>query len=469
MLKNTDEKARKRVAFHNLGCKVNSYETEILLQKFREKGYEIVTFEQKAEVYVVNTCTVTQIADKKSRQMLRRARKINPEAVVVAAGCYVETGAEALVEEGTVDLAVGNTEKGQIAELVERLLRERADGLSREPRLFLHADADSGEPSACSVYTTGECLTGISRTRAFIKIQDGCDQFCSYCVIPYARGRAKSRETAEIVAEVAGLAARGVQEVVLTGIHVSSFGQRERGRFDGEKLIDLIGQLSETPGLERIRLGSLEPRLITQETARAFAELSDRSKGGRLCPHFHLSLQSGCNETLFRMNRHYTSAQYAASVACLRESIDRPAVTTDVIVGFPGETEEEFAETCRFLEDLSLYEIHVFPYSRRTGTVAAGMPGQVLRAEKERRGGVLLRMTASQARDYRASFLGETLRVLWEEEEEIDGRRCLTGHTERYLKAAVPVEEAGQRGDVCGMISEIAARTLSADGTVLLP
>ncbi len=431
------KKNGKRVAVHNLGCKVNSYEAELMLRDLEARGYEIVPFEETADVYIVNTCTVTQIADKKSRQMLHRARRRNPDALVVAAGCYVETGEHAIEEDGSVDLAITNREKPFIAGIVETYLET---GEIRKPVM---PDEQENDRTCFS----GQILTSCSTERAFIRIQDGCDQFCSYCVIPYARGRARSRDRDEILREVHALTESGVREIVISGIHLSSYGQLAPQRFNSRALTDLLGRIAEIDGVKRIRLGSLEPRLIDAETARELGRLCDPAEGGKLCPHFHLSLQSGCDETLRRMNRHYTAAEYAAGAALLREAIDRPALTTDVITGFPGETEEEFEQTRRFLGELALYEIHVFPYSVRKGTVAATLPGQNPRSVKEARSAVLLALTAAQARAYRESFLGQEAEVLWEEEEEIAGRRVLTGHTRRYIKAAVP---AGSRrpGDI---------------------
>ena len=449
-------KMQKRVALHNLGCKVNSYETERMTQDFRRAGYEIVSFTEPADICIVNTCTVTQIADKKSRQMLRRARRANPEAVVVATGCAVETDGAPIPD---VDLFVGNLDKGRIVAIVEEYL---TTGQGREIRR-MPRDPVSYAADGCGSALTDKTTT----TRGFLKIQDGCDQFCSYCIIPYARGRIRSRDPEDTLREVRALAEQGVQEIVLNGIHLSSYGQEQSpaGAFDAGPLLDLILRCAEIPGLKRIRLGSLEPRLITPDTARAFAQIP------ALCPHFHLSLQSGCDATLKRMNRHYSADRYAESVAALREAYDRPAITTDVITGFPGETEEEFQETVRFLTDLKLYEIHVFPYSVRPGTVAASLPDQIRRAEKERRSAVLLALTAGQAHTYRESFLGEQLCVLLEEEEEIGGGRYLVGHTERYVRAAVRIGEAGGilRGeDAHNRLVRGAAEGFLSDDTILL-
>ncbi|MCR5093645.1 MAG: tRNA (N(6)-L-threonylcarbamoyladenosine(37)-C(2))-methylthiotransferase MtaB [Lachnospiraceae bacterium] len=436
------EKDKKVVAIYNLGCKVNHYEAEMMEQHFRENGYEIVPFEEKADIYVVNTCSVTQIADKKSRQFLARARRNNPDALVVAAGCAADVGA--LRREGTelCDLIVPNMKKREIVQLVEAYASGREDGLRLgEPRKEV---PDEGSAAMTGCFQEG-LLQKSSNMRAFIKVQDGCDQFCSYCIIPYARGRSISRSREEIVSEVEGLAARGVREIVLNGIHLSSFdGGRKEDAF-GPALFALVETLSQISGLERIRLGSLEPRLIREETAEVIGRLV---RDGKLCPHFHLSLQSGCDETLRRMNRHYTAKQYAQGVALLRDKIDRPAVTTDVITGFPGETEEEFVQTRRFLEELSLYEIHVFPYSRRAGTVADRMPDQLTRTVKEERSRQLLDLTAAQSKAYRTSFLGEKLTILAEEEVVLDEKRYLIGHTERYVMAAYPADRGGAPGEL---------------------
>ncbi|MDO4284721.1 MAG: tRNA (N(6)-L-threonylcarbamoyladenosine(37)-C(2))-methylthiotransferase MtaB [Eubacteriales bacterium] len=438
----------KSVAFHNLGCKVNSYETDVMQQKLLESGFCVVPFDKKADVYVINTCTVTNIADRKSRQMLHRAKKLNPEALVVAVGCYVETDPEKVALDPAIDLAIGNNKKGEIAELILTWMEQREERAGKEAGEQAHRTGDSqagdGKADASAAMDKTMCgatmedlthapayeemrLTSPGHTRAYIKIQDGCNQFCSYCIIPYARGRIRSRKREDILEEVRRLAEVGVREIVLTGIHISSFGL-ERG---GPELAQLLEELQEIRGIGRIRLGSLEPRIVTEEFAARIAALS------KVCPHFHLSLQSGCDETLCRMNRRYTTREYAQSVERLRRYFRNPAICTDIIVGFPQETEEEFAETMAFVEEIRFYEIHVFKYSVRRGTAAARMAGQIPEAVKAQRSDRLLAVTARQAAEYRAQFVGKREELLLEEEIEINGTRYLTGHTTRYVQGVI--------------------------------
>ena len=409
----------RTAALHNLGCKVNSYETEAMQQLLEEAGYEIVSFHEKADVYIINTCSVTNIADRKSRQMLHRAKKQNPEAVVVAAGCYVQSAAEELKADLAVDVIIGNNKKQDLVPILEEYFKDRTDSshvieineTHEYERLSIHKIAD--------------------HTRAFLKVQDGCNQFCSYCIIPYTRGRVRSRRPEEIVAEVRELAAAGYQEVVLTGIHLSSYGVDFKEE-ENENLLSLIRQVHEVEGIRRIRLGSLEPRIITDDFAKALASMP------KFCPHFHLSLQSGCDETLKRMNRHYTTEEYAAGCDILRRYFDNPAITTDVIVGFPGETEEEFEATKAFLERIGFYEMHIFKYSRRAGTRADRMPEQVPEQIKNVRSEALLLLEKQMSKAYRESFLGKKKTVLLEEKTEIGGRAYMIGHTMEYVKAVVP-------------------------------
>jgi threonylcarbamoyladenosine tRNA methylthiotransferase MtaB len=453
----------KRVAFHNLGCKVNSYELDIMRQILRDEGFAEVSFQEEADIYVVNTCTVTNIADRKSRQMLHRAKKQNPQSVVIAVGCYVETDPARVEADDAIDLVIGNNKKTQIGQILRDFLEKR-EGLKEA------AGKEGPKPSfredlTCAPSFEEMHLTSPGHTRAYIKIQDGCNQFCSYCIIPFARGRIRSRARSEILREVRGLVAGGIREVVLTGIHVSSYGldlaadseeeEADTGRrnrvpgavpFDpdraGSALLGLLAELNAVEGLKSIRLSSLEPRIMTE---RFIAALSGLEK---VCPHFHLSLQSGCDATLRRMNRHYTTAEYMQSVELLRKYYDRPAVTTDVIVGFPGETEEEFEATCAFLEEIRFYEIHVFRYSRRNGTAAAKMPNQVPESVKALRSDRLLAMTAAQAADFRAQFEGEEETILLEEICEHGGTSYWTGSTARYVTGAVPAGQLQQGG--CG-------------------
>lgn len=449
----------KRVALHNLGCKVNSYELDVIGQKLKEKGFIIVPFDEKADVYMVNTCTVTNIADRKSRQMLHQAKKRNPEAVVVAIGCYVQTGTEQALADGAVDLVIGNNRKKDAAEILVEYLEtaeapgraDQKDGTGRQDSpdrtdgtdaadkpdktLGGRTLADIGSDTA---YEEIQLTETAGHTRAYIKIQDGCNQFCSYCIIPYARGRVRSRREEDILREVRGLVSAGYREIVLTGIHISSYGL---GFADGknppagepfpyERLLHLLRELNTIEDLARIRLGSLEPRIVTPAFV---AEL----KGiGKLCHHFHLSLQSGCDETLVRMNRHYTAREYLEKVQLLREAFGNPAITTDVITGFPGETEAEFERTRQFLEAVNFYEMHVFPYSRREGTVAAARKDQVPEAVKKKRSEILLALAKKQAKAFRESYIGESVEVLFEERKEIDGVSCQVGYTGEYIRAA---------------------------------
>lgn len=429
----------KSVAFHNLGCKVNSYETDVMQQKLLENGFCIVPFDEKADVYVINTCSVTNIADRKSRQMLHRAKKQNPDAVVVAVGCYVETDPERIRLDPAIDLAIGNNRKNEIAECILQLLEEREGRKAADCRILANL---TDHP----VYEEMQ-LTAPGHTRAYIKIQDGCNQFCSYCIIPYARGRIRSRLQEDVLQEVRGLAKDGVKEIVLTGIHISSYGLDR----EGSELLELLQKLQNVEGIERIRLGSLEPRIITQEFAREAGKLT------KLCPHFHLSLQSGSDTVLKRMNRHYTTMEYARSVERLRSVFDRPAICTDIIVGFPGESEEEFTETMDFVRQINFYEIHVFKYSMRHGTVAAQRKDQIPESIKAQRSDSLLEVTGQQAKAYRDGFLGQEEEILLEEEMAAEGKTYLCGHTMRYVKGAVPTAQGLQPGMIVRgqFISEI--------------
>ena len=437
----------ENVALYNLGCKVNSYEMEVMRQMFREKGYRIVSFDEKADIYIVNTCTVTNIADRKSRQMLHRARQLNPDAVVVAVGCYVQTGREAVEKDPAVDLAVGNNRKKDIVAILEAYLRERKDKTLGGATIL--DIARTYEYEEMQLKGTAE------HTRAYIKIQDGCNQFCSYCAIPYARGRGRSRRQEDILREIRGLAEAGYREAVLTGIHISSYGIDFNG---SSRLVELVEGIGEIPGLDRIRLGSLEPRIVTPETAKRLAAIP------QLCPHFHLSLQSGCDATLKRMNRRYTTGEYYKSVEALREAFHEPAITTDVIVGFPGETEEEFARTKEFLEKVRFYEMHVFKYSRRAGTAAASMPDQVPEPMKAQRSGQLLDMEKQQSEAFRRRYIGRTVEVLLEEERRMEGRTYCIGHTKDYVKVAVDTTERTEKdGIAINGLAEVRVRGFLTD------
>lgn len=425
----------RKAAFHNLGCKVNSYETEAMQQLLEDAGYEIVPFQEGADVYIINTCSVTNVADRKSRQMLHRAKKMNPSAAVVAVGCYVQAAGAELKKDEAVDLIVGNNQKKDLVQILDDYFADHENsgeildiGHSQEyEELHIRWIAD--------------------HTRAFIKVQDGCNQFCSYCIIPYTRGRVRSRRPEDIEHEVRGIAEAGYKEIVLTGIHLSSYGVDFKDE-QQENLLTLIKRLDQIPGIERLRLGSLEPRIVTREFAKELARLRT------ICPHFHLSLQSGCDATLKRMNRRYNAAEYQACCEILREEFDNPAITTDVIVGFPGETEEEFAETERFLKAIHFYEMHIFKYSRRAGTRAADMPDQVPEGTKSVRSDILLALEKQQSLEYRGRFLGTEEEILLEEPIEIDGTKYMMGHTRQYVKGAVPYEEGLKNKTVKGIFTK---------------
>ncbi len=404
------QRAMKKVALHNLGCKVNSYEIEVMQQMLMEQGFEIVPFEEKADVYIVNTCSVTNIADRKSRQMLHKAKRENPEAIVIAAGCYAQTRPEEEILADGVDLIVGNNKKKDIVSIINQYF----EGICQETKIDIN---HTNEYEQMTLTNTAE------HTRAYIKVQDGCNQFCSYCIIPYARGRVRSRKRQEVLDEIKNLSEKGYCEFVLTGIHLSSYGLDTE-----DTLIDLIEAVHKLPGVRRIRLGSLEPRFVTEEIAKRMSGLE------KLCPHFHLSLQSGCDATLARMNRHYTTNDYMEGVRYLRKYFQKPAITTDVIVGFPGETEEEFALTKEFLRKVEFYEMHVFKYSKRQGTRAAVMQAQVPEEVKTLRSNELLKMTAEDKRRFEEEIIGHTLEVLMEEETEVEGVRCQTGLSKEYVK-----------------------------------
>ena len=410
----------KKVALHNLGCKVNAYETEAMQEILEQNGYEIVPFEEKADAYIVNTCSVTNMADKKSRQMLHRAKKMNPEAVVIAAGCYVQSAGEELLKDTSVDILIGNNEKVNLPSILENWEKEHKP-------LYVHdLTREHTYEELTLSHTAGH-------TRAFMKIQDGCNQFCTYCIIPYTRGRVRSRRLSDIVAEAGRLAENGYQEVVLTGIHLDSYGTDLE---EHENLLTVIQEIAKIDGIKRIRLGSLEPRIMTEEFVAGLAAEE------KLCPHFHLSLQSGCDATLKRMNRRYSAEEFRQCCERLRRHFDDPALTTDVIVGFPGETEEEFTATVEFLKDICFYETHVFKYSRRKGTKADRMPDQIPEQIKNERSDVLLALTEKNSGEYRKKLLGRTVKVLLEEESTIGGTTYLTGHTREYVKVAVAPETA---------------------------
>lgn len=426
----------KRAALHNLGCKVNSYETEAMQQLLETAGYVIVPFTEKADVYIINTCSVTNIADRKSRQMLHRAKKQNPEAVVVATGCYVQAAVKELEQDLAVDVIIGNNKKKDLIPILDAWFAEHK---AQEHVIEI---GETHEYEELSINRIAD------HTRAFIKVQDGCNQFCSYCIIPYTRGRVRSRKPEDVEQEVLNLVSNGYQEIVLTGIHLSSYGVDfpEEERFN---LLGLMKRLHSIDGLKRIRLGSLEPRIITEDFAAELAGLE------KICPHFHLSLQSGCDETLKRMNRRYTTKEYTDRCEILRRAFANPAITTDVIVGFPGETEEEFTRTRNYLEKVHFYEMHIFKYSRRAGTRAAVMPNQIPEPVKGQRSDVLLNLEQQMSKEYRQSFLGQKKSVLLEEKIVIDGAEYMIGHTKEYVKAVVPYQEHLKNTMVKGVLERM--------------
>ena len=420
----------KTVAFHNLGCKVNTYEIEMMQQNARKAGWEIVEFSQKADVYVINTCSVTNIADRKSRQMLHKAKKTNPEAIVVAVGCYAQTDTKGALADDAVDLVIGNNHKEKLIDIINEYEASHVKKAVVD---------DISSPIKYEDYS----IEGSSeRTRVDIKIQDGCDQFCTFCIIPFARGRIRSRDPKEVVDEIKRLANAGYKEIVLTGIHLSSYGldlhdertsynivaKEDYTNFD---LIDVIKKVSKIDGIERIRLGSLEPRIITRQFLESISAID------KVCPHFHLSLQSGCDETLKRMNRRYTANEYAAGVKLIREYYENPAITTDIIVGFPGETNEEFQKTLKFVESIDFYETHIFKYSRRHGTIADTMPDQLTEKVKAQRSDELEKINEIHMKGFMSAVVGKKEEILTEEQTKIDNRTYTLGHTKNYIMMAV--------------------------------
>ncbi len=420
---------KKKVALHNLGCKVNAYEVEAMQQLLENAGYETVPFEEGADVYVINTCTVTNIADRKSRQMLHKAKKMNPDAIVVATGCYAQADTEKLKEDTAVDLILGNNQKTQIVEALEEYEKEHAK------QVQVIEINHTKEYEELSISSTAE------HVRAYIKVQDGCNQFCTYCIIPFARGRVRSRKIEEVLSEVETLAAKGYKEVVLTGIHLSSYGV-DFPKEERESLLSLIQAVSRVEGISRIRLGSLEPRIITEEFLEGIV------KTGKVCPHFHLSLQSGCNKTLKNMNRRYSAQEYAEKCELIRKFYPAPALTTDVIVGFPQETEEDFEESYEFVKKIHFYETHIFKYSRRHGTKATSMDGQLTEAAKAQRSDRMLELHEIRAREYEEAMIGKKMELLLEEEIEIDGRPWYVGHSREYVRAVISKTDAHRVNDL---------------------
>ena len=420
---------KKKVALHNLGCKVNAYEVEAMQQLLENAGYETVPFEEGADVYVINTCTVTNIADRKSRQMLHKAKKMNPDAIVVATGCYAQADTEKLKEDTAVDLILGNNQKTQIVEALEEYEKEHAK------QVQVIEINHTKEYEELSISSTAE------HVRAYIKVQDGCTQFCTYCIIPFARGRVRSRKIEEVLSEVKTLAAKDYKEVVLTGIHLSSYGV-DFPKEERESLLSLIQAVSRVEGISRIRLGSLEPRIITEEFLEGIV------KTGKVCPHFHLSLQSGCNKTLKNMNRRYSAQEYAEKCELIRKFYPAPALTTDVIVGFPQETEEDFEESYEFVKKIHFYETHIFKYTRIHGTKAASMDGQLTEAAKAQRSDRMLELHEIRAREYEEAMIGKKMELLLEEEIEIDGRPWYVGHSREYVRAVISKTDAHRVNDL---------------------
>lgn len=422
----------KKAALHNLGCKVNAYETEAMQHLLEEAGYEIVPFTQKADVYVINTCSVTNMADRKSRQMLHKAKKNNPDSIVVAAGCYVQTSEKEVLNDLSVDIVIGNDRKHDLVRLLEEYsldsLNDTVDDINDGKHDFEELFIDQTK----------------EHTRAFIKVQDGCNQFCSYCIIPYARGRVRSRRFENVIAEVERLAANGFKEVVLTGIHLSSYGVDFE---EATGLLELIQAVNAVKGIERIRLGSLEPKIVTEHFA------SELSKLDKICPHFHLSLQSGCDATLKRMNRKYTTKEYERGCELLRKYFVHPAITTDVIVGFPGETEEEFEQTKAYLEHIHFYEMHIFKYSKRKGTRAAVMPDQIDEQIKAARSEKLIALGHDMSKEFRKFYIGKNEEVLFEEKAVIGDKEYFVGYTKEYVKVAKKTDENLENQIVSGRIS----------------
>lgn len=412
----------KTVAFITLGCKVNQYETNAMSQKLIEEGYKIVEHTQKADIYIINTCTVTNMSDRKSRQMIRRAKEINPEAIIIAVGCYVQVAKKEIENIKEIDLALGNEEKVDIVkycnEIIQKNKNEEIADVMQSGKF-----AEFGETS----YT--------EKTRAVIKVQDGCDRFCSYCIIPYARGRVRSREPEHIIKEIKQIANEGIKEVVITGIHIASYGKDFKKDY---KLIDLLEEINKIDGIERIRLGSIEPLLITEEFVQRLVKLE------KICEQFHLSLQSGCDETLKRMNRRYTTQQFEEIVKRLRKAYDNVNLTTDIIVGFPGETEEEFAKTYKFLEKIKFYKMHIFKYSPRKGTRAEQMPQQIEPQLKEERSKKLIELSDKNEKEYNSEYVGKRVEVLWEEQKN----EIYKGHTKNYVLVEMKAKPSENKENV---------------------
>lgn len=427
----------KKVAFHNLGCKVNSYELEFVQQRFTENAFRIVPFDQKADIYVVNTCTVTNIADRKSRQMLHRAKTLNPDAIVVAMGCYVETSKDEARKDLGIDVLIGNSDKGHAYEKIVEFLNNKDSNNTEDKHLLVNDINETKEYDEFKLSFTTE------HTRVHVKIQDGCNQFCSYCAIPLARGRVRSRKIEDIVSEIEGLCKNNYKEFVLTGIHLSSYGMENYNiemsnenpvgysEYENAKLIDAIEAVAKIKGVKRIRLGSLEPRIITEDFLKRLVAT------GKICPHFHLSLQSGSDSVLKRMNRRYSTDEFLEKTKLIREYFIHAGITTDVIAGFPGETNEEFTETREYMNKVDFYEAHIFKYSRRRGTLADKMDNQLTDKEKSVRSEILIKDANERSRKFREYYIGKRAEVLFEEIIVIGGEDYLTGYTREYVKVAL--------------------------------
>ena len=448
----------RTIAFHNLGCKVNSYETDAMAQKCIEKGYKIVDFEQKSDIYVVNTCSVTNIADRKSRQMLHKAKKQNPDSVVVAVGCFVQANPEEVAKDEAIDLIVGNNKKKDLFEILEEYLNQRSE--SKDLQGTTITDVHHCDYEELKINKSEE------HSRVFVKIQDGCDRYCTYCIIPYVRGNLRSRKPEDVVREIKEIAANGYREVVITGIHLSSYGKDflKDGKpsldyiGNADYLIDLLKDINEIEGIDRIRIGSFEPMILSEDF------VAKLSKINKLCPHFHISLQSGCDSVLKRMNRHYNTEQFYEKTVLLRKYFPGCALTTDVIVGFPGETEEEFEETYKYLTKIKFFETHIFPYSRRKGTMADRMPDQLTMNEKKERVSKLLELDAKLSAEFRKSKLGETTDIVVEETKVIDGKEYLVGHTPEYIMCAI--NTGNNNLDLIGQKAEILLKSMLNDEIV---
>ncbi len=436
----------KKAALHNLGCKVNAYETEAMEELLKRDGFEIVDFDEQADVYVINTCSVTNIADRKSRQMIHKCKKLNPDACVVAAGCYVQNFGKDIADELGADIILGNNKKNDLVDKVH----EYFENLDKKSGPILnYMDINDGNVA----YENMHIEKDSEHTRAFVKVQDGCNQFCSYCIIPFARGRIRSRSIDDVVEEVTGLAKAGYKEVVITGIHLSSFGT---GTEFG--LADLLEAVQNVDGVERIRMGSLEPQIVTEDFAKRVSALS------KICPHFHLSLQSGCDSVLVRMNRKYSIEEYTNGVNILRKYFDNPAITTDIIVGFPGETEEEYETTLDYVEEIKFSELHVFAYSKRAGTKAAKMSGQITNAVKKQRSAKLISLGLEKTKEYRTSYIGKELEVLFEEKQIIEGKEYYVGFSKEYIKCMIESTDK----DLSNTILRVKATEITPDYEHLL-